>query len=81
MLKLLQPCRICVSVKQSGSSRGIPDEGKAEYPEIPWQQIAAIANVLRHEYHRVEPLLIWNITQEHLPALGAAVARMLQEPD
>jgi uncharacterized protein with HEPN domain len=54
----------------SEASRHIPDENKASAPEIPWQQIAAIGNLLRHEYQRVEASLIWNIVVEHLPRSG-----------
>jgi uncharacterized protein with HEPN domain len=61
----------------SEASRHISDENKASAPEIPWQQIAAIGNLLRHEYQRVEASLIWNIVVEHLPRLGAAVDRLI----
>lgn len=60
----------------SEASRAIPDERKAGYPDVPWSQIAGIGNVLRHEYHRVEPVIVWNITQTHLPVLAVAVQRM-----
>lgn len=61
----------------SEASRGIPDERKSEHPEVPWVEIAGIGNILRHEYHRVEPVIVGNITQTHLPALGRAVQQML----
>ena len=61
----------------SEASRGVSDEKKSEYPEVPWVQIAGIGNILRHEYHRVEPVIVWNIIQAHLPGLGQAVQRML----
>jgi uncharacterized protein with HEPN domain len=34
----------------SEASRHIPDDLKAPVPDIPWRQIAAIGNLLRHEY-------------------------------
>lgn len=63
----------------SEASRGISDDKKSEHPEVPWRQIAGIGNILRHEYHRVEPVIVWNITQTHLPVLGKAVQRMLRD--
>jgi uncharacterized protein with HEPN domain len=37
----------------SEASRHLTDEMKARHPEIPWQKVAAIGNVLRHNYeHR-----------------------------
>ncbi len=63
----------------SEASRGIPDDQKAGFTDVPWIQIAGIGNVLRHEYHRVEPALIWNITQTHMLALQRAVLKMLAD--
>ena len=57
----------------SEASRRLPDADKAAHPSVPWNDIAGIGNILRHEYHRAEPLIIWNITVEHLPALASAV--------
>jgi uncharacterized protein with HEPN domain len=42
----------------SESSRHLPDDLKARAPDIPWRQIAAIGNLLRHEYQRADPLAI-----------------------
>ena len=62
----------------SEASRALSDEVKVAAPEIPWRQIAALGNILRHEYQRVEPALIWNIAQDHLTDLHKAVERLLQ---
>jgi len=61
----------------SDATRGIPDDRKLEHPEVLWMQIAGIGNILRHEDRPVEPVIVWNITQTHLPNLGQAVRRML----
>jgi uncharacterized protein with HEPN domain len=34
----------------SEASRRLPDDLKSRHPEIPWPKIAAIGNVMRHEY-------------------------------
>jgi uncharacterized protein with HEPN domain len=61
----------------SKAIRHLPDEYKALAPDVPWRQIAAIGNLLRHEYQRTDSLLIWNIVTEHLPSLSDAVDRMI----
>jgi uncharacterized protein with HEPN domain len=61
----------------SESSRHLPDDIKALTPNIPWRQIAAIGNLLRHEYQRTDTRATWNITQEHLSPLGEAVDRLI----
>ncbi|MBV9286768.1 MAG: DUF86 domain-containing protein [Hyphomicrobiales bacterium] len=58
----------------SEAARRIPLELQARAPDIPWPQIMGIGNVLRHEYHRVSDTLIWNVVQQQLPPLKAAVS-------
>ena len=53
--------------------RGEPhltDEMKARHPEIPWQKVAAIGNVLRHNYENIAAPVIWKLAQTDLPALA-----------
>lgn len=45
----------------SEASRHVPADLKALAPDIPWRQIAAIGNLLRHEYQRADPQATWNI--------------------
>ena len=61
----------------SEASRRIPSKLKAAEPGIPWHEIAGIGNVLRHDYEIVSDPVVWNVVQEHLPALEGAVRRML----
>jgi uncharacterized protein with HEPN domain len=37
----------------SEASRRLTDELKARHPEIPWQKVAGIGNVLRHNYESI----------------------------
>lgn len=57
----------------SEASRGLPDELKATRPEIHWRSVAAIGNILRHEYHAISDRIVWNAVHQDLPALRAAV--------
>ncbi len=61
----------------SEATRHIPDDYKTLAPEIPWRQIAAIGNLLRHEYQRADSSATWNIVTEHLPDLAQAVDRLI----
>ena len=45
----------------------------AEQPAIPWAQIAGARNILAHQYLGVDLNLIWNIVDQNLPALKAAI--------
>jgi len=57
----------------SEAARRIPQELLASQPQIPWAQIIGIGNVLRHEYHRVSDTVVWNVVQDRLRPLKAAI--------
>jgi len=44
-----------------------------EQPDIPWTQIAGARNVLAHQYLGVDLDLVWNIVDQNLPSLKAAI--------
>ena len=50
-------------------------------PTIPWSDIAGIGNVLRHDYDRVDLVILWNIATRDLPELADAVQRPLAALD
>jgi uncharacterized protein with HEPN domain len=53
----------------SEASRHLPDELKVRHPEIPWQKVAGIGNVLRHNYETVAAPVMWKLAHDDLPAL------------
>ena len=53
----------------SEASRHLTDELKARHPAIPWQKVAGIGNVLRHNYENIAAPVIWKLAQTDLPAL------------
>ena len=53
----------------SEASRHLTDELKSRYPEIPWPKVAGIGNVLRHEYERIAPDVLWSVARDDLPPL------------
>jgi len=61
----------------SEASRHIPVKDKADYPQIPWKDIAGISNVLRHRYDTVSDDRIWEIVTLDPRALRAAVKKMM----
>ena len=52
-------------------------EFQGTHPEIPWRKVADMGNWLRHAYEKTEDRILWDTIQEGLPALAAAVKRLL----
>jgi uncharacterized protein with HEPN domain len=70
----------CVEII-SEASRRIPQEWKAEHPEIPWQDIAGIGSVLRHNYEEVNLEILIKLRGPSLEALDRAVKALLAKYD
>ena len=65
----------------SEESRHIPGNLKEAAPEVPWQQIAGIGNVLRHGYETISDHVVWDIIVTHLDPLEASIQRLLDTLD
>jgi uncharacterized protein with HEPN domain len=65
----------------SEASRGIPETMKASRPEIPWQRVRDIGNVLRHQYEGVSDPILWRVVTDELPRLRAAIEAMAAQID
>jgi uncharacterized protein with HEPN domain len=64
----------------SEASRHLTEEMKTRHPEIPWAKVAGIGNILRHEYERIAPDILWNVVQKELAPLEAACRDELARP-
>lgn len=66
----------------SEASRRLPADMKARHPEIPWRKVAGVGNVLRHEYERTAPEVLWNVARDDLPTLDKVCrAELAAAPD
>lgn len=65
----------------SEASRALPQEVRDERPEVPWPQVRAIGNVLRHDYHGLSDQIIWSVVTDELPRLRLAVEALKRHFD
>ena len=70
----------CVEIV-SEASRHIPEDLKAQHPGMNWSEIKSIGNLLRHEYQRVDDLIMWRIAKNYFPELRRVIADMLNKSD
>jgi len=61
------------------STRQLPDDWKAAHPEIDWQQVSDFGNFLAHQYLDVDLEIVWNVVENYLPDLKAAVEAIDRE--
>jgi uncharacterized protein with HEPN domain len=78
--KLRKAVERCVEIV-SEASRHIPENLKTRFSDQPWYEIAAIGNLLRHHYQRVDDRIMWNIATRSLPDLRKAIIAMIEQTE
>jgi uncharacterized protein with HEPN domain len=79
-IKLKRAVERCVEIISEASKR-VPDRLKSEFADQPWPEIAAIGNLLRHDYERVDDFIMWKIAMQSLPGLRSAVVAMIKKSE
>ena len=61
------------------ATKRLSTELRSAYPEIAWQQIAGLRDVLIHDYLKVNLHRLWSTIEQDLPNLKRTVEMILQE--
>ncbi|HUD01808.1 MAG TPA: DUF86 domain-containing protein [Rhabdochlamydiaceae bacterium] len=51
------------------ASKSIPIAVRRKYPDIPWNQMGGMRNILIHEYFGVDIKIVWRTVKKSLPIL------------
>lgn len=51
----------------------IPEDTRITQPEIPWQRIAGLRDILTHEYFGIDTQIVWDVIANKLDSLYTAV--------
>ena len=49
------------------ASKNVPENIWEKHPEIPWQKMYRLRNIVAHEYFGIDHGMIWEIATKHLP--------------
>lgn len=58
------------------AARSLPADFRASYPNIPWDEIVGMRNVIVHEYFGILPDVVWDVIQNELPTLRSQLAQL-----
>ena len=61
--------------------KGLPQDLRDRYSEVPWRDIAGARDILVHEYFRIDLDLAWDMVKKDIPALAEQIRRILVEVD
>ena len=59
------------------ASKGVPNDLRSRYPDVPWRKMAGLRDVVVHGYFRVDVQLLWDIVQRDVPTVRQKVAAIL----
>lgn len=57
--------------------RSIPPDLAASHPEIPWDDVRGMRNIVIHEYFQVNLSIIWQTIQEDLVILEFSLQKLI----
>jgi uncharacterized protein with HEPN domain len=57
----------------------MPEEIVAGHPEIPWQDMRDMRNVLAHEYFGINEKIVWNTIQDDLSLVLSKLKELLRK--
>ena len=60
------------------AAKGIPDEIRQDYPQVPWKEMAGMRDKLIHFYFGIDYQLVWRTIKERLPLVAVQIQGILQ---
>jgi len=60
------------------ASRRISEETKTTFPDIPWNDMVNMRNVMIHEYDDVDMIIVWETVKNNPPPLIDALGKILK---
>ena len=57
--------------------KNLSDTSKAQYPAIPWKQVAGLRDKVIHDYFGINLEIVWAVVEKDLPTLRRAVDHLL----
>ena len=49
--------------------KSVPPKVRVQNPQVPWQRIAGLRDILIHHYFEIDVDIVWDIVQNKLPEL------------
>ena len=61
------------------ATKNVPETIRQKYPQVPWRQMAGRGDLLIHEYHNVNYVVVWEIATKLIPPLQPIIKQILKD--
>lgn len=61
------------------ATKHVPEELRAEYPAVPWKEMAGMRDKVIHAYFGVKVKTVWLVVQERIPSIKPTIEKVLRD--
>lgn len=61
------------------AAKGVPDEMRQKFQDIPWKNIIGMRNIIIHDYFEVDMDQVWEVVSRHMESLQSNLTLMLRQ--
>lgn len=61
------------------ATKNIPKSFRSKYPEVPWDEMAGMRDVLIHHYFGVDMEVLWLTATENVPRLKVLISKVIED--
>jgi len=61
------------------AAKNVPEDFRIKYPNIEWQKVSGLRDVLIHAYFVTDLLRVWKVVKEDLPKLKKEIRKILKK--
>ncbi|MBP0014123.1 MAG: DUF86 domain-containing protein [Roseofilum sp. SBFL] len=58
------------------ATKRLSAEFRQNYPQIEWQEVAGMRDVVVHDYNRVNVRMVWDVVQQDIPQLMSVLTSL-----